>query len=124
MPNKDKYILTCHCRSVEIELHLPDGLKNVLRCNCSICKKRSAIVALVDDTNLKIVKGEDKLSLYQFHTFTAKHYFCSKCGIYTHHNTRSNPKKYGFNLSCVEGIDSYNVKDIRNFDGINHPLDK
>ena len=124
MPNKDTYILTCHCRSVEIELNLPDGLKNVLRCNCSICKKRSAIVALVDDTNLKIVKGEDKLSLYQFHTFTAKHYFCSKCGIYTHHNTRSNPKKYGFNLSCVEGIDSYNVEDIRNFDGINHPLDK
>ncbi|HIC11624.1 MAG TPA: GFA family protein, partial [Candidatus Pelagibacter sp.] len=30
--------LTCHCGGVEIEVSLPNGLKNLVRCNCSICK--------------------------------------------------------------------------------------
>jgi hypothetical protein len=36
--------LTCHCGGVEIEISLPDGLKNLTRCNCSFCKRRSAIM--------------------------------------------------------------------------------
>ena len=48
-------------------------------------------MSMVKNEDFKIVKGEDKLKLYQFHTKVAKHYFCSICGIYTHHNPRSNP---------------------------------
>jgi len=36
-------------------------------------------------SGLKVVKGEKKLRLYQFDTKEAEHYFCSICGIYTHH---------------------------------------
>jgi hypothetical protein len=32
-----------------------------------------------------VTKSEEKLTLYQFNTNTAKHYFCSACGIYTYH---------------------------------------
>ena len=39
--------LTCHCGGVEIEVSLPNGLKNLIRCNCSICKKRGAVMAVV-----------------------------------------------------------------------------
>ncbi|NBU89174.1 MAG: GFA family protein, partial [Betaproteobacteria bacterium] len=38
-----------------------------------------------------------KLRLYQFNTKIAKHYFCSNCGIYTHHQRRSFPDQYGYN---------------------------
>lgn len=54
---------------------------------------------------LRVTRGEDKLTLYQWNTKTAKHYFCSICGIYTHHQRRSVPTEYGFNLACIEGID-------------------
>jgi len=81
-------------------------------------------MAIVDYDNIKVVKGEDKISLYQFHTRTAKHYFCSVCGIYTHHQTRVNINKYGINVGCIDEINSLELVNIKNNDGANHPLDK
>lgn len=115
---------TCHCGAVELELNLPNGLEELRRCDCSMCRRRGAIVASVALDNLKIVKGEDKLSLYQFNTMVAKHFFCSVCGIYTHHQRRSNPHLYGFNVACVEGVDPYALGEIPVMDGVNHPCDR
>jgi hypothetical protein len=116
--------LTCHCGGVEIEVSLPNDLKNLIRCNCSICKKRSATMAKVGPNDFKIIKGKELLKLYQFHTKVAKHYFCSVCGIYTHHNPRSDPSGYGINVACLENVNPFDLKDIPVNDGINHPLDK
>lgn len=116
--------LTCHCGGVEIEVSLPNDLKNIIRCNCSICKRRSATMAKVGPNDLKIIKGKELLKLYQFHTKVAKHYFCSVCGIYTHHNPRSDPSGYGINVACLENVNPFDLKDIPVNDGINHPLDK
>ncbi len=115
---------SCHCGAVKFELTLPNGLDDPRRCNCSMCRKRGAIVASVMLDNLKITQGVDMLTLYQFNTMTAKHYFCSKCGIYTHHQRRSNPKQYGFNVACLEGINPYELGEVTIYDGINHPADK
>lgn len=45
--------LTCHCGSVELELYLPNGLESPRRCDCSMCRRRGAIVASVSLDNLK-----------------------------------------------------------------------
>ena len=116
--------LTCHCGGVQIEILLPKGLKNLVKCNCSICKRRSAIMSKVNLEGLKVIKGKEQLKLYQFHTNTAEHYFCSVCGIYTHHKQRSDPNKYAFNVACLEDVNLYDLKDISLVDGANHPLDK
>jgi hypothetical protein len=116
--------LTCHCKQVEAEINVPDSLEKFLRCNCSICKRKGAIMSLVKNENFKIIKGEEKLTLYQFHSKVAKHYFCSNCGIYTHHNPRSNPSMTGFNLGCLDEIDTFQFKEVVVNDGYNHPLDK
>ncbi len=116
--------LTCHCGSVELELYLPHGLENPRRCDCSMCRRRGAVVASVLLKNLKIVKGKDKLSLYQFNTNTAKHFFCSSCGIYTHHQRRSSPTQYGFNVACLEGVNPFEIQDVPVMDGVNHPADR
>lgn len=116
---------TCHCGSVELELQLPDGIVDPRRCNCSICRRKGAVVGSVPLSGLKIVKGEDKLSLYQFETKEAEHYFCSICGIYTHHKRRSNPNQYGINLGCLEGVDPNLIEGVQLYDGANnHPSDK
>ena len=119
-----KHKLTCHCGCVEIELDLPKGLEDVRRCDCSLCRRRGAIVASASLKNIKILKGHKKLKLYQFNTKEAKHYFCSECGIYTHHQRRSNPNQYGFNVACLEGINPLKLTDIPIYDGINHPSDR
>ncbi len=81
-------------------------------------------MAMVGPDDLKIVKGKEFLKLYQFHTKVAKHYFCSNCGVYTHHNPRANPNIYGINLACLEDFDIFTLKEVAVNDGENHPLDK
>lgn len=115
---------SCHCGAVQFELSLPNGLVDPRRCDCSMCSRRGAIAASVPIDGIKITKGAQLLSLYQFNTHTAKHYFCSKCGIYTHHQRRSNPQQYGFNIACLEGVNPLKLKNIPTFDGINHPADR
>ena len=118
--------LKCHCGAIEAEINAPEDLEKILRCNCSLCKRKGALMSMVKNENFKITQGADKLKLYQFHTKVAKHYFCGICGIYTHHNPRSNPLMTGFNLGCIDKVDTFNLKDkdIVINDGHNHPLDK
>ena len=116
--------LTCHCGEIKAEINITDNLEKILRCNCSICKRKGAIMSIVKNEDFKIIKGEDKLKLYQFHSKVAKHYFCSKCGIYTHHNPRINPAMTGFNLGCIDEIDTFDLKGIVINDGQNHIRDR
>tara|TARA_A100001011_G_C14217257_1_gene802623 strand:- start:673 stop:1035 length:363 start_codon:yes stop_codon:yes gene_type:complete len=115
--------LVCHCGAVEAEIKI-SKIEKVIRCNCSICKRKGAIMSMVKNEDFKIIKGKDYLKLYQFHTKVAKHYFCSLCGIYTHHHPRINPAMTGFNLGCLEDIDTFAIENISLADGQNHPLDK
>ena len=117
--------LICHCGEVEIDVKLPEsGFEKLIRCNCSLCKRKGYIMTMVGPDDVKIVKGQELLKLYQFHTKTAKHYFCSNCGIHTHANPRSNPKIYSVNVACIEGVKPFELDNVGVNDGINHPLDK
>ena len=67
--------------------------------------------------NLKILSGENNLSLYKFGKNQAKHYFCSSCGIYTHHRSFTSPNKYCINLGCIDKVDCFKLNTIPIFDG-------
>jgi hypothetical protein len=72
---------------------------------------------------LRITRGEGMLTPYQFNTKTARHWFCSRCGIYTHHRCRSDPSLYAFNVACLDGADLFAIGEVEEFDGVNHPSD-
>ena len=74
-------------------------------------------------SGLRIIKGQEVLRLYQFNTMTAKHYFCSNCGIYTHHQRRSKPNQYCYNVGCLDDVNPFDISDVPTSDGINHPSD-
>ena len=112
----------CHCGGVVFEVTLENGFENLRRCNCSLCRRKGAVMASVPLAGLKVTKGEDMLTLYQWNTKTAKHYFCKVCGIYTHHQRRSVPTEYGFNVACIEGVDPYALDDIRIVNGAGQSL--
>ncbi|EIC9815677.1 GFA family protein [Vibrio alginolyticus] len=116
--------LSCHCGKVELELALPNGIEKPRRCDCSMCRRRGAIVASVPLNGIRIMQGEDVLKQYQFNTHTAKHFFCGECGIYTHHQRRSDPSEYGYNVGCLEGVNPYELGTIEVMDGVNHPSDR
>jgi hypothetical protein len=119
-----KHRLSCHCGAVVLELDLPDGIVDPRRCDCSICRRKGAVVASVALSGIAIKAGHDALRLYQFNTGTAKHFFCSVCGIYTHHQRRSNPGEYGYNVGCLEGVNPFEIPNVPTNDGVHHPADR
>lgn len=113
----------CHCGTVQFAVTLSSGLQSARRCSCSYCGMRGAIAVSANLDGLRFVQGADALTLYQFNTNTAKHYFCSKCGIYTHHQRRSNPNEFGVNVSCLEGISPFDFDEVLVHNGVVHPSD-
>ena len=81
-----------------------------------------ALTALLND--LEITQGAENLALYQFNTGTAQHHFCKTCGIYTHHQRRSDPQQFGVNVACLDGISPFDFPEVPVMDGVAHPSDK
>lgn len=113
----------CHCGRVRFEAVLDGGLEGALRCTCSMCRMRGAVVVLARLENLRIVSGEDSLSEYRFNTQAARHFFCSHCGIYTHHQRRFDQNQYAINAACIDEVSPFDFAEVPVMDGVNHPLD-
>ncbi len=113
----------CHCGAVRFEATLVDGLDAVRRCTCSYCRMRGAVVASAETGGVTILEGADALTGYRFNTGTAQHFFCSRCGIYTHHQRRSNPNQYGVNVACLDGVSPFDFAEVPVMDGVAHPSD-
>lgn len=97
---------SCHCGAVQFEVR--SGLTPAARCNCSLCRRKGALMSpLFPAAQLKIIQGEDALTLYQFNTHVARHYFCKHCGIYPFHQTRKDPLMWRVNIGCLDGVDPY-----------------
>ena len=111
-----EYKLKCHCGKVELVVET--DLSIIKQCNCSICKRKNAKMNLIPLNALKTIKGEENLSKYKFGTHKAVHYFCNYCGIYTHHQRKSDPNGIGVNIGCIDDIDSFqydaDILDMKN----------
>lgn len=113
----------CHCGTVRFTVTLSENLASARRCSCSYCAMRGAIAVTAPLDGIRFLQGEDALTLYQFNTHTAKHYFCSRCGIYTHHQRRSNPNEFGVNAACLSGVSPFDFTEIIVNNGVVHPSD-
>ena len=113
----------CHCGTVRFRVKLSDGLHTARRCTCSYCRMRGAIAVSAQLGDIRFVQGEDNLSLYQFNTKAALHYFCKTCGIYTHHQRRSNPAQFGINVACLAGVSPFDFAEVPVMEGGAHPSD-
>lgn len=108
MDNNDQHTYTgsCHCGAVRFAFRSPK-IEAGLRCDCSICQRKGAAMTVfaIDPGQIDIHAEPGALGEYQFNTGVAKHYFCTRCGIYTFHQTRKVPGWYRANLGCIEGIE-------------------
>jgi hypothetical protein len=85
---------------------------------------RGAVVVTVNLGDLIIDSGADVLRLYRFNTMQADHYFCSRCGIYTHHRRRSNPSQLSVNVACLSGLSPFDFETVPVYEGTLHPDDR
>jgi len=94
---------SCHCGAIafEIETDFPE----LTTCDCSICRRRNALMVKVHESRFKLLAGAEALVEYRFHTRTARHFFCGICGIYPFHRKRVTPDYYGVNVCCLDDFD-------------------
>ena len=59
----------------------------------------------VHESAFVLLAGQELLSEYQFHTMTARHFFCKVCGIYPFHRKRVTPDFLGINVFCLQDVD-------------------
>ena len=100
--DREHYRGSCHCGGINFEI--VTDFPELTTCDCSICRRKNALMVKVHQSDFKLIAGEELLTEYKFHTKTATHYFCKVCGIYPFHRKRVTPDYYGINVYCLENI--------------------
>jgi hypothetical protein len=94
---------SCHCGAVTFRIET--DFAELTTCDCSICRRKNALMVKVHETRFELLSGAEALAEYRFHTHTARHFFCKTCGIYPFHRKRVTPDHLGVNVFCLEGFD-------------------
>ena len=94
---------SCHCGAVVFEI--TTELTEFTKCDCSLCTKKNAVMTKVHESGFRLIAGSEVLGTYEWNTRTAKHHFCTRCGIYTFHRKRVTPDYFGINVFCLETDD-------------------
>jgi hypothetical protein len=83
-------------------------LKGLVRCNCSLCSRRSAVMHYVSPSDFALLSGEEQLATYRFAHRTAAHHFCKVCGIFPFFRSNwGGQQHYAINDACLESVDPY-----------------
>ncbi|KDO19094.1 hypothetical protein SPRG_15573 [Saprolegnia parasitica CBS 223.65] len=108
---------SCHCKAVTFEFEAPAKLV-AWDCNCSICAMKKNVHTIVPSAAFRLTAGADKLTTYTFNTHTAKHQFCSVCGVQPFYIPRSNPDGFAITIACIAPGTVQHV-EVKRYDGQN-----
>lgn len=106
----------CHCDAVQFEVTA--DIKEVMECNCSICRRAGWKLAFVGGDQFKMIKGEDALQDYQFGKQHIHHAFCGQCGIrsFGWGDDEAGNKMYSVNVRCLDDFDFQSLP-VNEYDG-------
>ncbi|RTM00800.1 MAG: GFA family protein [Hyphomicrobiales bacterium] len=107
---------SCHCGKVAFEV---DGeLRGALRCNCSICARKGALLWAIPHDRLNLVAWGDDLVRYTFGKAQIAHRFCRTCGMHPFAEDvgEGSERSAYVNINCLDSIDSDAIQ-VFDFDG-------
>ena len=105
----------CHCGRVRFEVDAPAEIE-VVDCNCSMCRRFGYLHLIVPSSDFRLLSGADGLTEYRFNTGTARHLFCSTCGVKSFYVPRSHPDGWSVNVRCLDPA-TLRAVTVRPFDG-------
>ena len=106
----------CHCGRVKFRFTVRTWRASA--CNCSICRQKGFLHVIVPAADFQLESGDHALTTYLFNTGTAKHHFCSTCGVHSFYVPRSHPDGFSINAHCVDDA-KLSWFDVEPFDGQN-----
>ena len=105
---------SCHCGKIKFEVDVE--IDHVRVCDCSICRRRGALIHRVPRESLRLLTPWEELVRYQWGSRTAMDYFCPTCGILPFRRPSDpTPQElkegilpfdgWAVNVRCLEGVD-------------------
>ncbi|MCA8245822.1 GFA family protein [Burkholderia multivorans] len=110
---------SCHCGDVKFDVE--GDLQGVMACNCSICRRKGALMWFVPRDRMTLVTPDEHLATYTFNKHVIRHRFCKRCGIHPfgegiHPNGTA---MAAINVRCLDDVD-LDALPVTHFDGRSH----
>ncbi len=97
---------SCHCGRIAFELE--GEVDKAIDCNCSMCRRRGALLAFYPREALRLSTPEADMATYTFNKHALQHRFCPACGIAPFSggvDPRSGAKTVAVNVRCLPDVD-------------------
>ena len=101
-----KHAGSCHCGRIAFELE--GEVDKAIDCNCSMCRRRGALLAFYPREALRLSTPEADMATYTFNRHALQHHFCPACGIAPFSegvDPRSGAKTVAVNVRCLPDVD-------------------
>jgi hypothetical protein len=120
--SRTTYRGSCHCGFVRFEF---DALIDHAReCDCSICRRRGALIFRIEQSALRISRPLVALAVYRWGTKSGADYFCPHCGILPFRRPSQPTEQeladgvepfdgWAINLRCIDGLDLDTLPRVR-----------
>lgn len=107
---------SCHCGKVSFEIE--GEIVAVVSCNCSICRRKGALLWAAPRDRLRLNAGEEDLGRYRFNRDAIEHRFCRTCGMHPFAEETGDAAETSVyvNVRCLDDIDLKTLEVIE-FDG-------
>ncbi|AOJ76023.1 GFA family protein [Burkholderia ubonensis] len=107
---------SCHCGDVQFDAQ--GDLQGVMACNCSICRRKGALMWFVPRAHVTFSTPDDNLATYTFNKHVIQHRFCKRCGIHTFAEAThpNGTEMVCINVRCLEDVDP-DVLPVTHYDG-------
>ena len=108
---------SCHCGRIAFELE--GEVDKAIDCNCSMCRRRGALLAFYPREALRLSTPEADMATYTFNKHALQHRFCPACGIAPFSegvDPRSGAKTVAVNVRCLPDVDLASLR-VQQVDG-------
>jgi hypothetical protein len=107
---------SCHCGRIAYSLAAEPT--EAIECNCSICRRKGALLAAFAPDKFQLETSRDDIAVYTFGKHVIRHQFCKTCGCapFAEGIGPDGEAMVAINLRCAENVDLSTVK-ISRFDG-------
>jgi hypothetical protein len=107
---------SCHCGRIAYSLDAEPT--EAIECNCSICRRKGALLAAFAPDKFQLETSRDDIAVYTFGKHVIRHQFCKTCGCapFAEGIGPDGEAMVAINLRCAENVDLSTVK-ISRFDG-------
>lgn len=111
-----RYQGSCHCGRVAFEVE--GELGGVMSCNCSICRRKGALMWFVPREALVLKTPDGAASTYTFNRHVIRHRFCPTCGMHPY-GEGSDPQgraMVAVNVRCLDDVELETLP-VTHYDG-------